>query len=160
MNSRWSRAGRWPALLAAALALACGSGGDTPKPAADAPPPDPAQAEAELLGRDLLDIMDRVMAYHSAHQNRLPTSLRQAGIDSLAPAYVRRLGRQGKDPVVTVVFRRTEGHAVRECWGTSVVLDDVIVHGGSFEISCTMADGASRTFTVPPPPPPPPPKPE
>ncbi len=158
MNSRWSRGGRRPLLLAAGLALACSSGADTPKPAADAPPADPAQVEAELLGRDLLDIMDRVMAYHSAHQNRLPTSLRQAGIDSLAPEFVRRLSRQGKDPVVTVVFRRTAGRTLQQCWGSSVVLDDVIVHGGSFEVSCTLVDGASRTFTVPPPPPPPKPE--
>ncbi len=158
MNSRWSRRGHWPGLLAAGLALACGSGGESPRRDADAPPADPAQAEAELLGRDLADIVDRVMAYRSAHQNRLPASLRQAGIDSLAAQFVRRLGRQGGDPLVTVVFRRTEGRLVTGCSGTSAVLEDASLRGGAFEVSCTMAAGGAQTFTVPPLPPPPKPE--
>ena len=158
MNSRWSRRGRWPVLLAMGFALACGSGGDTSKPDAAASPADPAQAEAELLGRDLADIVDRVMAYRSAHQNRLPSSLRQAGIDSLAPQFVRRLGRQGSEPLVTVVFRRTDGRLVTGCSGTSAVLEDASLRGGAFEVSCTVAAGGVQTFTVPPLPPPPKPE--
>ncbi len=158
MNSRWNSRGGWPALLAAGLALACGAGGGSPKPDREAPPADPAQAEAELLGRDLADIMDRVMAYRSAHQNRLPSSLRQAGIDSLAAQFVRRLGRQGGDPLVTVVFRRAEGRVVTECSGTSVVLEDASIHGGAFEVSCALAAGGVQNFTVPPLPPPPKPE--
>ena len=158
MNSRWSRRGRWPVLLAMGFALACGSGGDPPKRDADASPADPAQAEAELLGRDLADIVDRVMAYRSAHQNRLPSSLRQAGIDSLAPQFVRRLGRQGSEPLVTVVFRRTDGRLVTGCSGTSAVLEDASLREGAFEVSCTVAAGGVQTFTVPPLPPPPKPE--
>ena len=140
------------------FALACGSGGDTSKPDAAASPADPAQAEAELLGRDLADIVDRVMAYRSAHQNRLPSSLRQAGIDSLAPQFVRRLGRQGSEPLVTVAFRRTDGRLVTGCSGTSAVLEDASLRGGAFEVSCTVAAGGVQTFTVPPLPPPPKPE--
>lgn len=140
------------------LVAGCGKAADAPGRGAGAPggSGDPAQAEAELLGRDLADIMDRVMAYRSAHQGRLPTSLRQAGIDSLAPEVIRRLSRQGSDPLLTVVFRRPEGRLLRGCAGTSMVLEDASLHAGAFEVSCLLAAGGSRTFTVPPPPPPPP----
>ena len=153
MNSRWSRlAPIAGVLLLAGLAGCRERGAAAARPAA---PVDPVQAEAELLGRDLADIMDRVMAYRSAHQGRLPTSLRQAGIDSLAPQFIRRLGRQGKDPLLTVVFRRTDGRALQSCRGTNMVLEEAALQDGAFEVSCTMVGGGDRTFTVPPLPPPP-----
>ncbi|MBL8977105.1 MAG: hypothetical protein JNM53_01715 [Gemmatimonadetes bacterium] len=154
MNSRWSRlAPVAGVLLLAGLAGCRERSGAAARPAAG--PADPVQAEAELLGRDLADIMDRVMAYRSAHQGRLPTSLRQAGIDSLAPQFIRRLGRQGGDPLLTVVFRHTEGRTLQSCRGTSMVLEDAALHEGAFEVSCTLVGGGDRTFTVPPLPPPP-----
>ncbi|MBK6423486.1 MAG: hypothetical protein IPJ95_03625 [Gemmatimonadetes bacterium] len=157
MNSPWNRAGAFAGLLALGALAGCG-GAEAPARAASGPPIDPAQAEAELLGRDLADIVDRVMAYRSAHQNRLPSSLRQAGIDSLAPQFVRRLGRQGGEPRVTVVFRRTEGRMLTSCTGTSAVLEDASLRGGAFEVSCTLAAGGTQPFTVPPLPPPPKPE--
>lgn len=154
MNSRWSRlAPVAGVLLLAGLAGCRERGAAAARPATG--PVDPVQAEAELLGRDLADIMDRVMAYRSAHQGRLPTSLRQAGIDSLAPQFIRRLGRQGKDPLLTVVFRRTDGRALQSCRGTNMVLEEAALQDGAFEVSCTMVSGGDRTFTVPPLPPPP-----
>ncbi len=135
---------------------ACGGG---EKPAArTAAATDPVQAEAELLGRDLADIMDRVMAYRSAHQGTLPSSLRQAGLDSLAPQFVRRLSRQGDEPLLTIVFRRTQGRTLASCYGTSVLLEEASLHEGAFEVVCNLLAGGTRTFTVPPLPPPPKPE--
>jgi len=154
VNSRWSRRARL-ALLTLAL-VGCGGEKKTPSDPAHAAPIDPIQAEAQQLGLELRDIVDRVMSYRSSHSNRLPASLRQAGIDSLTPEFIRRLARQGADPQITIVFRRTLDHQVRYCQGTNLVLEDAALHEGAFEVSCAMADGGTRAFTVAPPPPPPP----
>jgi len=152
VNSRWSNrsAARLTALLLAATVAGCG--GDKPKPAPARKPPvvaaDPAQADADLLGREVYDIVDRVMAYRSAHRNRLPTSLRQAGLDSLTPMFVRRLGRDGSSPRVTIVFRRAEGHVLRACAGTTLVLENSMLHDGAFDVECDLAAGGSRRFWV------------
>jgi len=113
-----------------------------------APPADPAQADADALGHELYDIMDRVMAYRSSHRNRLPTSLRQAGLDSLTPMFVRRLTRQGSDPLVTIAFRRPEGHVLRSCTATSLVLESSMLHDGTFELRCELVAGGSGPFRV------------
>lgn len=137
--------------------LACGGGGDgdggsaAGKPAA----PETAQAEAEQLGRELADIVDRVMAYKSSHRGNLPNSYRQAGIDSLTPEFVRRLARQGDVPVVTIAYRRTAGRELLSCEGTNLVLEDKLLKDGAFDVTCRLAAGGTRIFTVPPPPPPP-----
>ena len=161
MSLSWSklRTGRHSVLLIGTL-LALGCGRDDharPRPKTDAPV-DPVQAEAELLGRELADILDRVMAYRSSHQKRLPTSFRQAGIDSLTPAFIRRLGRSGADPLVSIRFRRPAGRQIESCEATSLLLEDALVHAGTFEVPCRMTGGGSRTFTIAPPPPPPPPE--
>ena len=88
MNSPWNRAGAFAGLLTLGALAGCG-GAEAPARAASGPPIDPAQAEAELLGRDLADIVDRVMAYRSAHQNRLPSSLRQAGMPRIFSCALR-----------------------------------------------------------------------
>jgi hypothetical protein len=143
-------------LLGTLLTLACGRDGEAhPRARSDAPV-DPVQAEAELLGRELADILDRVMAYKSSHQGRLPSSFRQAGIDSLTTSFIRRLSRRGADPLVSIRFRRPSGRQIESCEATSVLLEDAMLHAGTFEIPCTMATGGVRTFTIAPPPPPPP----
>lgn len=153
MNSQWSerlRAGRAAVLLVALALAACGG----EKPAATArrdtpaPPVDPIQADADTLGRELYDIVDRVMAYRSSHRNRLPVSLRQAGLDSLTPKFVRRLARQGDEPLVTIAYRRPEGHVLRSCAGTSLVLENSMLHDGAFDILCDLVAGGSRQFWV------------
>jgi hypothetical protein len=113
-----------------------------------------AQQEAEQLGREVADIVDRVMAYRSSHRGNLPVSYRQAGIDSLTPEFVRRLSRRGSDPLVTIAFRRTAGREVASCDGTNLVLEDKLLKAGAFDVSCRLTAGGTRIFTVPPPPPP------
>jgi hypothetical protein len=120
--------------------------------AASHTPADPAQVEAELLGREAADLVDRVLAYKSAHQRRLPVSLRQAGLDSLTSQTVRRLSTRGGEPVITVIFRRSAGHLVSGCEGDRALLEDAMLAQGKFEISCDMIAGGRRTFTVAPPP--------
>ncbi len=150
MNSRWNRAARLCALLLLGALAACGH--DKPsvgsRRAASAPPVAPDQADANELGRELYDIMDRVMAYRSSHRNRLPNSLRQAGLDSLTPMYVRRLGRQGSDPLVTIAFRRSEKRVLRSCVGTSLILESSMLHDGTFEVECDLAAGGTGRFRV------------
>ena len=116
---------------------------------------DPVQADAELLGRELFEIMDRVMSYRSAHRGTLPNSLRQAGLDSLAPLFVRRLSRRGSAPLVTIVFRNTSGHKLSSCQATNSVLEDNALRGGNFDVSCTLIGGGTQPFTIPPREPPP-----
>ncbi len=150
MNSPWSRSLRLSGLLLAGALAACS--GDKPaaghRPAANLPPVEPAQADANEIGRELYDIMDRVMAYRSSHRNRLPGSLRQAGLDSLTPMYVRRLGREGSDPLVTIAFRHSEGHVLRSCAGTSLILESSMLHDGTFEVLCDSVAGGSGRFRV------------
>jgi len=150
VNSRWSRgpAGRRPALaLLLAGLVACGGAAEKDARAAA----EQAQLEAEELGREVADIVDRVMAYRSSHRGNLPASFRQAGIDSLTPAFVRRLARQGEDPLVIIAWRRSAGRELVSCQGTNLVLEDQQLRGGTFDVSCYLKAGGSRVFTVPPP---------
>lgn len=154
MNSRWSDRGAalGLALLLTGLLLACAGGGKS-KQAAQARK-DPAQVEAELLGRELAVIVDRVMAYRSSHRGQLPSSLRLAGIDSLAPDYIRRLARQGDAPLITIAFRRLNGRKVASCKGTNQVLEEAMLREGQFDADCILVGGGTRLFTIYPPPPP------
>jgi hypothetical protein len=153
VNSQWSnwRTGLGPALLLALLTIGCGK---KDKAAATGKPVETAQAEAELLGREAADLVDRVLAYKSAHQHKLPLSLRQAGLDSLTAQTVRRLNRRGDDPVIAVGFRRTAGHLLRSCDATRELLEDAQMNQGKFEIVCDLVDGGRHSFAIAPPPPP------
>jgi hypothetical protein len=155
VNSRWSsrRTGLAPVLLLALLSLGCGKKHKA-APASNKPV-DPAQVEAELLGREAADLVDRVLAYKSAHQGKLPVSMRQAGLDTLTGQTIRRLTRRGSDPVINVIYRRSAGHQLLGCEGTREQLEDALLTHGSFEIACELVAGGRRTFTVAPPPPPP-----
>jgi hypothetical protein len=153
VNSPWNRAPGARRLALIALALAA-SACQRDKPSAAgrtdpaAVPADPAQADANELGRELFEIVDRVMAYRSSHRNRLPTSLRQVGLDSLTPMFVRRLSRQGSDPLVTIAFRRPEGRVLRSCAGTSMVLENSALHDGTFDVTCELVAGGVRPFEI------------
>ena len=129
---------------------ACGNKEETAPHRAAPPPADPVQAEAEAMSRELVDVLDWVVAYRSAHQGRTPVSLRQAGLDSLSPVYVRRIGRDGRLPVVTVAQRRPSEHHVASCSATSQILEDRVLRDGTYELPCAMVGGGSRTFMIPP----------
>ena len=154
MNSPWNsrRTGIRPVLLLGLLALGCGK---KHKSATAGKPVDPVQLEAELLGREAADLVDRVLAYKSAHQGKLPVSLRQAGLDSLTTQTIRRLSRRGNEPVLTVIFRRAAGHQLSGCEGDRELLEDAMLTHGTFEIACDLVAGGRRTFSIAPPPPPP-----
>lgn len=149
MNSRWISSAR-AATLALLVAAALGCGAKRKQAAAART----AQSSAQLLGRELADIVDRVMAYRSSHMGRLPASLRLAGIDSLTPMFSRQLTRQGDAPLVTIRFRNLTGRPVAACWGTNLVLEDAMLRAGRFDVECELTDGGTRTFTIEPPPPP------
>lgn len=153
MNSRWtSRTGA--AGLAALVLLAPAACSGKGKPAAPRGEANTPEASAQLLGRELADIVDRVMSYRSSHRGQLPTSLRQAGIDSLTPMFSREYRRQGSEPLVTIRFRNPAGRPVAACSGTSTVLEDAMLHEGRFDVSCELTAGGRQTFTIVPPPPP------
>lgn len=149
MNSQWNRLGAAALVLQLFLTACGGSERPAARPQeAPAPPVDPAEAEAQELGRELFDIMDRVLAYRSSHQGRLPTSFRQAGIDTLTATTTRSLSRVGSDPQVTIRVRRQAGRLLESCSGTNVVIEQAMMNEGRFEVQCAVADGATRTFTV------------
>lgn len=129
--------------------VACGGG--KAKPAATRKEASTPEASAQLLGRELSDILDRVMAYKSSHRGQLPASLRLAGIDSLTPLFSREYRRQGDDPLVTIRFRNPSAYPVSACQGTSILLEDAMLHEGRFDVTCELTGGGSRTFTIVPP---------
>ncbi|HXE57294.1 MAG TPA: hypothetical protein VNK43_04780 [Gemmatimonadales bacterium] len=133
-------------LLGAGLLAGCG-GESSPgrsRPAA----PERAAADAERLGREVYDVVDRVMSYRTSHRGRLPRSLRELGLDSLTPATVRRLAQAAGRPSVTVAFRRPAERALAWCRGTDDVLDEATFEGG-FTLVCADPAGAVDTFRVP-----------
>jgi hypothetical protein len=139
-------------LVALAMGLgivACGAKPENPQRRGGSAPVDPAQAEAEAMSRELVDVLDWVVAYKSAHQGRIPTSLRQAGLDSLSPEYVRRVGRDGRLPVITIAQRRPRGHQVASCTASSQILEDRVLRDGTYELPCAMVSGGGRTFVIP-----------
>ena len=57
---------------------------------------------------------------------------------------------------VAKVFVVEEGRTLAQCEGTNQVLEDALVNGGSYEVTCALASGGNRTFNVRNPVPPPP----
>ena len=141
------------ATLAALLLAptACGSG-DKPSPARQPETgsgADQAQNEATQLGAEITNVLDRVLAYASARSGRAPATVAEVGLDSLTPKVVRRVSRQGLDIVVTAAFRRPAGRAVTECHGSNRVLEELSLMG-HYELTCSVAGGGVRTFTIEP----------
>lgn len=139
-----------PLLLLAAACLRPGSvpgtGGD--KVRHDTGPADPQGADAAELGHEIFGVMDKVMEYKSSHFGNLPADLTAIGMDSLTRTTIRRLSIADKTPTLTVVYRRTEGHALLSCSGTNKVLEDSMLNSGPFEVTCTLPSGESKPFTV------------
>lgn len=141
MSSRSSKL----ALLALALLPAAGCG---KKAGGGAQPPQTPQDEATLLGRDVFATIDAVLSYRSAHQGRLPASLRQVGVDSLSKFTIRRLAVQGGGPVVSVVFRSTEGMLLVGCRGTGDIQEEASLNGGTFTVTCVLRSGEEAAYKV------------
>ncbi len=135
---------RWSSLLLALVAL----GACHKKPASDKPANN-AQDEANLLGRDVFATIDAVLSYKSAHQGRLPATLRQVGVDSLSKYTIRRLAVRDGSPEVTVVFRSTDGMKLSGCRATGDIQEEASLNGGVFTVTCGLRSGEPAQFKIP-----------
>jgi hypothetical protein len=139
-----------PCLLAIACLLA-GCSEEKGRSPAQAPPEaslPPDQQEAELLGREVLELVDRAVDYRGSHRGRPASSLRQLGIDSLTPTTARHLLNVNREPVVTVQFRKAAGHQLTSCRGDSHILEEASINAGRFTLMCTGRSGAQRPIQV------------
>lgn len=135
-------------LFLAMLFLAACSGKDKapPAPIAAADSASTPESEAGVLGRELYDLVDRAMGFKSAHRGRLPRSLREMGVDELTPRTSRTLTVSGGEVTVQVEFRNLDTHTLRNCRGTSALLEDAAISGGDFSVTCTTVTGGSTTL--------------
>jgi hypothetical protein len=92
--------------------------------------------------------IDAVLSYRSAHQGRLPTSLRQVGVDSLSKFTIRRLTVQDGGPLVMVVFRSSEGTQLVGCKGTGDIQEEASLNGGAFTVTCVLHSGEAASYKV------------
>ena len=141
---------RFRCLLAIVLLVAaCGGekkvSGEEQEPRVSLPPD---QADAEALGREVLELVDRAIDYRGSHRGRPAGSLRQLGIDSLTPTTARHLINVAREPVVTVSFRKTEGHEITSCRGDGHILEESSINAGRFTLMCTSRSGAQRPVEV------------
>ena len=137
----------WPYTVLAALA-ACGGDANSGQARVGAAELTPAQRDAEILGREVFEMVDRAVDYRGSHRGRPGASLRQMGIDSLTPTTVRRVVNLGREPVITVAYRRPEEHEINSCRGDSQILEEAAVSGGRFTLMCATNAGAQRPIQV------------
>ena len=138
----------WPVLALVCLLASCDK--EDQRNAAQQPKADlPAdQRDAELLGREVLELVDRAMDYKGSHRGRPAVSLRQMGVDSLTPTTARHLLNVNRDPVVTVQFRKVDGRVITSCRGDSHILEEASINAGRFTMMCTSRSGAQRPVQV------------
>jgi hypothetical protein len=144
-----NRPALWLAVALGVVVAACG--GDAagrPAVVTDDPALPPDRRDAEALGREVFELVDRAMDYRGSHRGRPARSLRQMGVDSLTPATARSLVSVEREPIVTVQFRKPEGHAVTSCRADSQILEEAAVNGGRFTLMCTTRTGAQRPIQV------------
>jgi hypothetical protein len=138
-------------LLVAGLAACSGSASSRTKAASgsalDTLPPN--LRDAALLGREVFSLVDQAADYQGSHGGRPPATLRQMGVESLAPVFVRRIRVVADSAVVTVAFRKPRGHTVESCEGDAQVLEQASLRGGTFDILCTTPSGAIAKYPVP-----------
>jgi hypothetical protein len=103
--------------------------------------------DATALGQEIFELADRTMDYIGSHRGRVPGSLRDLGIDSLTPTTARYLTIIDKIPVITVEYRRSDGHQLSACSGTHEVLEQSILRG-EFTLTCRWLSGAEDTVSV------------
>ena len=138
----------WALPAIACIVAACGGGEERsvaqqPKVVVSAD-----RSDAETLGREVLELVDRAVDYRGSHRGRPAASLRQLGIDSLTPATARHLVNVNREPVVTVSFRKTEGHEITSCRGDAHILEEASINAGRFTLMCTSRSGAQRPVQV------------
>ena len=133
----------------AALAACAGSKPKSPSHTSvlDTLPPD--RRDAALLGREVFELIDQAVDYKGSHRGQPPASLRQMGVESLAPLLVRRIRVVSDSSVVTVAFRKPRGRVVESCEGTAQILEEATLRGGTFSIICTTASGSINKYQVP-----------
>ena len=105
-----------------------------------------ADEDVATLGREIYDLIDRAMSYRSAHRGQLPRNLRELGIDDLTPATSRILTVEQNVPTVSVAFRATNRHTVSTCRGTSAILEESALAGGTFSLICNLVAGGTTTL--------------
>jgi hypothetical protein len=138
----------WAILALVWLVAACGSQEvkkDAPPPPSDLPAD---QQDAQILGREVLDLVDRAVDYRGSHRGRPANSLRQLGVDSLTPTTARHLLNVNREPVITVEFRRTDGRQITSCRGDSNILEEASINAGRFTVMCASRSGAKRPVQV------------
>jgi len=137
------------AILGVVLLAACGSKETSrPRPAETDETLPRDQRDAQDLGRELFEMVDRAMDYRGSHQGRPAASFRQMGIDSLTTTTVRRLVNIAREPVITVVFRKSDTHEITSCRGDSQILEEATLNAGQFTVMCTTSSGAQRPMKV------------
>jgi hypothetical protein len=133
------------------LAAACGGDSKAKAPAAargvESLPPD--LGDATILGREVFELVDRAVDYKGSHRGRPPQSLRQMGIDSLAPTFVRRISTVSDSSVITVAFRQPRGRTVASCEGNARVLEEASLTS-QFTVVCSTPSGTLKEYQVSP----------
>jgi hypothetical protein len=137
----------WPLLALVCLVAACGDK-EGPRNAAQQPRSDLPAGDAEILGREVLELVDRAMDYRGSHRGRPASSFRQMGVDSLTPTTARHLVNINREPVVTVQFRKVEGREFTSCRGDGHILEEASINAGRFTLMCTSRSGAQRPVKV------------
>jgi hypothetical protein len=137
----------WPALALVCLVAACGDK-DGPRNAAQQPKSDLPACDAEVLGREVLELVDRAVDYRGSHRGRPASSLRQLGVDSLTPTTARHLLNISREPVVTVQFRKSAGREITSCRGDGHIIEEASINAGRFTLMCTSRSGAQRPVQV------------
>ncbi len=136
--------------VALLLAAACGRAAETKAPTTDhaveSLPPE--LRDATLLGREVFQLVDRAVDYKGSHSGRPPQSLRQMGIDSLAPFVVRRITTVSDSTVATVAFRQPRGRTVASCEGNAQILEEASLGGGKFSLVCATASGIIKRYQM------------
>jgi hypothetical protein len=106
------------------------------------------RTDAEMLGREVLDLVDRAVDYRGSHRGRPAATLRQLGVDSLTPITARHLVNVNREPVVTVQFRKADDRQITSCRGDSHILEEASINAGRFTLMCTSRTGAQRPVQV------------
>ena len=104
------------------------------------------EEDVAALGREIFDLVDRAMAYRSAHRGQLPRNLRELGIDELTSTTSRSLTVDGNVPTVRVAFRAANRHTVSDCRATNAILEESSLAGGTFSLICNLVAGGTTTL--------------